>query len=128
MHLTGFRDQVAPWFALMDVKVLASYANEGVPQSLLQALAMARPAVGTTVGGIPEVIVDEETGLLVPPRDSRRLAQAMGRLMADPEFCRELGRRGRQLVVERFTLEQMAAEIETIYEVLLEDRVGEGGK
>jgi glycosyltransferase involved in cell wall biosynthesis len=52
----------------------------------------------------------------------------MGRLMADPDFCRELGRRGRQLVVERFTLEQMAAEIETVYEVLLEGRAGEGGK
>jgi glycosyltransferase involved in cell wall biosynthesis len=128
VHLAGFRNQVAPWFALMDVKVLASYANEGVPQSLLQALAMARPAVGTTVGGIPEVIVDEETGLLVPPRDSRSLAQAMGRLMADPDFCRELSRRGRQLVVERFTLEQMAAEIETVYEVLFEDRAEEGGK
>jgi glycosyltransferase involved in cell wall biosynthesis len=128
VHLAGFRDQVAPWFALMDVKVLASYANEGVPQSLLQALAMARPVVGATVGGIPEVIVEGETGLLVPPRDSRSLAQAMGRLMADPDFGRELGRRGRQLVVERFSLEMMAAEIETVYEVLLEGRRGEGGK
>jgi glycosyltransferase involved in cell wall biosynthesis len=128
VHLAGFHDQVAPWFALMDVKVLASYANEGVPQALLQALAMARPVVGTTVGGIPEVIVEGETGLLVPPKDSRRLAQAMGQLMADPDFGRELGRRGRQLVVERFTLEQMAAEIETVYQVLLEGRRGEGGK
>jgi glycosyltransferase involved in cell wall biosynthesis len=128
VHLVGFRDQVAPWFALMDVKILASYANEGVPQSLLQALAMARPVVGTTVGGIPEVIVKEETGLLVPPRDSRSLAQAMGRLMAAPDFCRELGRRGRQLVVERFTLEQMAAEIEMVYQVLLDRRKGEGGE
>jgi glycosyltransferase involved in cell wall biosynthesis len=112
VHLAGFRDQVAPWFALMDVKVLASYANEGVPQSLLQALAMARPVVGATVGGIPEVIVEGETGLLVPPRDSRSLAQAMGRLMADPDFGREM----------------MAADIETVYEVLLEGRRGEGGK
>ncbi len=128
VHMVGFRDQVEPWFALMDVKVLASYANEGVPQSLLQALAMARPVVGTTVGGIPEVIVDEETGLLVPPKDSHSLAQAMGRLMANPDFGQELGRRGRQLVVERFTLEQMAAEIETVYEVLLEGRRGEGVK
>ncbi len=94
VRLAGFRDQVAPWFALMDVKVLASYANEGVPQSLLQALAMARPVVGTTVGGIPEVIVHEETGLLVPPRDTRALAQAMGRLMADPDYRRAAGAPG----------------------------------
>ncbi|MGB8993033.1 MAG: glycosyltransferase family 4 protein [Desulfobaccales bacterium] len=118
VRVAGFRDQVAPWFALMDVVVLASYANEGVPQSLLQALAMARPVIGTTVGGIPEVIVEEETGLLAPPRDAQALAQVMGQLMADPDRRRELGRQGRELVVERFSLEQMAAEIEAVYEVL----------
>jgi glycosyltransferase involved in cell wall biosynthesis len=126
VRLAGFRDQVAPWFALMDVKVLASYANEGVPQSLLQALAMARPVVGTAVGGIPEVIVDGETGLLTPHRDIRALAQAMGRLMADPDYRRELGRRGREMVVEKFSMEQMAAEIEAVYAVLRRPREGEG--
>jgi glycosyltransferase involved in cell wall biosynthesis len=126
VRLAGFRDQVAPWFALMDVIVLASYANEGVPQSLLQALAMARPVVGTTVGGIPEVIVAGETGLIVPPRDTGALAQAMQRLMADPDYRRELGRRGREMVVERFSMEQMAAEIEQVYEVLRQPRAGEG--
>ncbi|MBM4301920.1 MAG: glycosyltransferase family 4 protein [Deltaproteobacteria bacterium] len=126
VRLAGFQDRVAPWFALMDVKVLASYANEGVPQSLLQAMAMARPVAGTTVGGIPEVIVHEETGLLAPPRDPRALAQAMGRLMANPDYRRELGRRGRNLVVERFSMEQMAAEIEAVYEVLRQNRKGEG--
>jgi glycosyltransferase involved in cell wall biosynthesis len=127
VRLAGFRDQVAPWFALLDVKVLASYANEGVPQSLLQALAMARPVVGTTVGGIPEVIVDGETGLLTPPRDTRALARAMGRLMTDPDLRREMGRRGRELVLERFSLEQMAAEIEAMYAVLRHPRRGGDG-
>ncbi len=127
VRMAGFRDQVAPWFALMDVVVLASYANEGVPQSLLQALAMARPVIGTTVGGIPEVIVEEETGLLAPPRDAQALAQVMGQLMADPGR-REFGRRGRELVVERFSLEQMAAEIEAVYEVLGSHEGGEGRK
>jgi glycosyltransferase involved in cell wall biosynthesis len=126
VRLVGFRDQVAPWFALMDVMVLASYANEGVPQSLLQALAMARPVIGTTVGGIPEVIVEEETGLLVPPRDAQALARVMGQLMADPDRRRELGRRGRELVVERFSLEQMAAEIEAVYLVLGSHESGDG--
>lgn len=126
VRLAGFRDQVAPWFALMDVVVLASYANEGVPQSLLQALAMARPVVGTMVGGIPEVIIEAETGLLVPPRDPQALARVMDRLMADTEYRQNLGRRGRELVVERFSIEQMAAEIEAVYEVLHGRRGGEG--
>ena len=118
VRLVGYQDRVAEWFALMDAVVLASYANEGVPQSLLQALAMARPVVGTAVGGIPEVIVPEETGLLTPPKDARSLARAMDRLLADPGLARELGRRGRELVAERFSLEQMAAEVEAVYEAV----------
>ncbi|MCK9375851.1 MAG: glycosyltransferase family 4 protein [Syntrophobacterales bacterium] len=118
VRLAGYRDQVAPWFALMDVVVLASYANEGVPQSLLQAQAMARPVIGTMVGGIPEVVMEGDTGLVAPPRDAAALAGAMGRLMADANFRRELGQRGRQLVIERFSLEQMAAELEAVYQVL----------
>ena len=118
VRLAGYQDRVADWFALMDAVALASYANEGVPQSLLQALAMAKPVVGTRVGGIPEVIVPEETGLLVPPKEPRALAQALGRLLADPRHGGELGRRGRELVVERFSLEQMAAEVEAVYEAV----------
>jgi glycosyltransferase involved in cell wall biosynthesis len=87
---------------------------------------MARPVVSTTVGGIPEVILDAETGLLVPPRDTRSLAQAMGRLMAEPDYRQALGRRGRELVIEKFSMEQMAAEIETVYETLRPSREGEG--
>jgi glycosyltransferase involved in cell wall biosynthesis len=118
VRLPGYQDRVADWFALMDAVALGSYANEGVPQSLLQALAMAKPVVGTRAGGIPEVIVPEETGLLVPPRDAGALAQALGRLMAEPRLAGELGRRGRELVKERFSLEQMAAELEAVYEVV----------
>jgi len=125
VRLAGYRDQVAPWFALMDVVVLASYANEGVPQSLLQALAMTRPVIGTTVGGIPEVVVEGDTGLMAPPRDAAALARAMSRLRGDAEARRELGRRGRQLVRERFSLEQMAAELEAVYQAL-SGREGEG--
>ena len=118
VRLAGFRDQVAPWFALMDVVVLASYANEGVPQSLLQAMAMAQAVVGTTVGGIPEVVIEGETGLLVPPRDAPALTRALRLLRDDEAHRRELGRRGRELVVERFSMEQMAAEVEAVYEAV----------
>ncbi len=126
VRLAGFRDQVAPWLALMDVVVLSSYANEGVPQSLLQALAMAKPVVGTTIGGIPEVVVEAETGLLVPPRNPQALARALDRLRANPNYGRELGRRGRELVMARFSLEQMAVEIEAVYDVMRSRREGEG--
>jgi glycosyltransferase involved in cell wall biosynthesis len=119
VRLAGHQEDVRPWFALMDAVALASYANEGVPQALLQALAMGQAVVGTTVGGIPEVVIGDETGLLVWPRDAQALAQALRQLRDDPDLARQLGRRGRELVQERFSLEQMAQELEAIYEVVL---------
>jgi glycosyltransferase involved in cell wall biosynthesis len=120
VRLVGYQEAVDQWFALMDAVVLASYANEGVPQALLQALAMAKPVVGTAVGGLPEVVLPGETGLLVPPRDSQALAGAMRRLLEHPEYGRELGRRGREMVAAKFSLEQMAVAVEAVYDDLWE--------
>jgi glycosyltransferase involved in cell wall biosynthesis len=116
VHLTGYQHEVAPWLALMDTVVLASYANEGVPQALLQALAMAKPVVSTNIGGIPEIILPGQTGLLVPPKNPHALAQAMRRLMEDRELGRQLGSQGRQLVQEYFSLEHMAEAVERVYD------------
>jgi len=74
--------------------------------------------VGTTVGGIPEVVIEGETGLLTPPRDGVTLARALRLLRDDEAYRRELGRRGRELVASRFSLEQMAAEVEAVYEAV----------
>jgi glycosyltransferase involved in cell wall biosynthesis len=124
VRLTGYQDEVAPWLAMMDVVILASYANEGVPQALLQALAMARPVVGTQVGGIPEVVFPGETGLLVPPKDPAALARAMGQLMADRELGPALGKNGRRLVEAKFSLEDMAARVEAVYDGVSQGRGG----
>ncbi len=118
VRLVGYQDEVAPWIALMDAVVLASYANEGVPQSLLQAMAMGKAVVGSTVGGIPEVVIEDETGHLVPPRDAAALARALRLLVEDGGHRRELGRRGREFVRERFSLEKMAAAVEAVYEAV----------
>ncbi len=125
VRLAGYQDKVAPWLALMDAVILASYANEGVPQALVQAMAMGKPVLGTTVGGIPEVVIPGETGLLVPPRDPQALAQAMRHLMAHPEDGFALGLRGRELVLEKFSLKQMAAAVEAVYDWTWEK--GRGG-
>jgi glycosyltransferase involved in cell wall biosynthesis len=120
IRLVGHQDAVPGWLALMDAFVLASYANEGVPQALLQALAMGKPTVATRVGGIPEVIIPEESGLLVPPKDSRALAQAMTRLVQDQSLRDTLSRRGPQLVSARYSLEQMADAVEALYATIME--------
>ena len=115
IYFAGYQDNVPDWLALMDIVVLASYANEGVPQSLLQAMAMARPVIGTTCGGIPEIVEMESNGLLVPPKDSASLAEALLNLIRDPATREKFGSRGLALVQERYSLEQMAAATEKVY-------------
>ncbi len=115
VRLTGHQDKVPEWLALMDGFIQASYANEGVPQALLQALAMGKPVVATATGGIPEVIVPAETGLLSPPRDSRALAGAMSRLMEDGSLREKFSRRGPQAAASRHSLEKMADALEALY-------------
>ena len=126
VRLVGYQEEVAPWLALMDVVVMASYAHEGVPQAALQALALGKPVVGTTVGGIPEVIHPGETGLLVPSKDPQALAQAVRHLWEHPELRQALGQRGRHLVVQKYSLEQMAAAVEAVYDWVWE--LGEGAR
>ena len=126
VRLVGYQEDVAPWLALMEVVVLASYGHEGVPQAALQALAMGKPVVGTQVGGIPEVIIPGETGLLAPPKDPQALARALRHLWEQAELRQELGRRGRDMVRQKFSLEQMAAAVEAVYD-LVRERVGACG-
>ena len=124
--LTGYQDDVPPWLALMDIVVLASYANEGVPQSLLQAMAMGKPVVGTDCGGIPEIVQPGVNGLLVPPRDSEALAAALAHLLSRPETRQQFGAAGRRLVESCYSLEQMARALEGVYDRLWSGRQRQG--
>ncbi|MEJ2071434.1 MAG: glycosyltransferase family 4 protein [Syntrophobacterales bacterium] len=114
VRLVGHQEWIPDWLALMDDFVLASYAHEGVPQALLQALAMGKPVVATRTGGIPEVIIPEETGLLASPRDSRALARAMSRLARDASLRERFSQQGPQ-VASLFSLDRMADALEALY-------------
>jgi glycosyltransferase involved in cell wall biosynthesis len=118
---TGRREDVPAVTAALDVAVLPSY-REAQGLSVLEALAMSRPVVASNVGGIPEMISDGVTGLLVPPRDPDALAAAIVRLLRDHSLADILGRAGHDLVHRRFCLEQMIGSIEDIYD----DAVGVG--
>ena len=115
VRMVGHQENVPDWLALMDVFVLASYANEGVPQALLQALAMGKPVVATRTGGIPEVISPGETGLLAPPRDSLALAENMSRLAQNQSWRERLAQQGPQMVASRYSLDRMADALEALY-------------
>jgi len=114
----GQRDDVPKILPLFDVFVLPS-VKEGLPYALLEAMAAARPVVATTVGGVPEVVVDGQTGLLVPPGNPEALARAIIALLQDPERAHAMGQAGRKRVLEHFTVERMVAETERVYQELL---------
>lgn len=89
--MPGNQGDVAPWLAALDIFVLPSYANEGVPQAIMQAQASGLPVISTPVGSIPEVVEDGSTGLLVPPRNSGALRDAIARLLRDAALRDRLG-------------------------------------
>jgi glycosyltransferase involved in cell wall biosynthesis len=76
--------------------------RDGIPNAILEAMALQVPVISTSHSGIPEVITDEVNGLLVPPADAPSLAQAMARLLDQPQMGRQMGERGRQIVNESF--------------------------
>ena len=101
-----------------DVFVLSSVA-EGMPNVVLEAMAAGLPVVATRVGGVPEAVVPEDTGLLVAPRDVAGLAAALGRLLDDPGARRSLGRRARERVVQQFSFGAMVKRHEEVWARLL---------
>jgi glycosyltransferase involved in cell wall biosynthesis len=104
VKLAGDRRDVPELLAEGDVFVLST-ASEGLPMSILEAMAAGLPVVASHVGGIPEVVEDGRTGLLVPPGDDRALAAAIGRLVADPGLQAELGRAGHDRARRCFAVE-----------------------
>jgi glycosyltransferase involved in cell wall biosynthesis len=115
VRMAGNHDDVLPWLRALDVFALPSYANEGVPQALVQAMLVGLPCVTTAVGGIPEIAEHERTALVVPPEDPQALAAAIERLARDPGLRRELGEAARKHCVENCSYERMLERMEAVY-------------
>jgi glycosyltransferase involved in cell wall biosynthesis len=121
VHFLGWRADLPRIYADLDVVVLCS-RNEGSPVALIEAMAAGRPVVATRVGGVPDVVIDGESGLLVPEDDAPALAQAIARVLDDRELARRLGAAGRQRVVERFGAERLVRDIDALYARLLTEK------
>jgi len=114
----GFRQDVVALMKMSNVVVLSSL-REGLPNVILEALALAKPVVATRVGGVPEIIRDGETGLLVPPEEPEQLAGAIIYLLRHPAEGKKLGERGKAVVAREFNVETMAYKIAEVYREVL---------
>jgi L-malate glycosyltransferase len=117
IRLHGFLPDIESIVAEMDAIVMPSL-NEGLPYVLLEAMRAGRAIVASNVGGLPEAIEDEKSGLLVPPRDHEALAAKLTRLAADPKLRTRLGKAARRRVEKDFSLERMAEHYDSFYHSL----------
>ncbi len=121
---TGYRRDVLSILSLFDIFAVGT-VWEGLSMVILEAMGMAKPVVTTNVGGNSEVVVDGVTGFLVPPRDPEALADRILTLLKDENLRKQMGAAGRRRIEEKFTMEKMVSEIESLYEKLLVKRTGE---
>ncbi|MGH9434257.1 MAG: glycosyltransferase [Terriglobia bacterium] len=110
----GRRTDVPEILKCSDLSVLPSWA-EGLPNVVMESVAVGTPVVATRVGGTPEIIEDEVSGLLVPPRDPAALAAAIIRLLEDPELAARMASKAIETLRERFSFSRMIQELEALY-------------
>lgn len=111
---TGFIVNPQRYFCLMDIFLLPSL-SEGTSMTLLEAMAFSIPCIVTDVGGNPEIVIENETGIVVPNDDSSRLAEAMITLSKNKALCAKYGERGRLRYQENFTVKHMVDAYENLY-------------
>ncbi len=121
VHFTGVRPDGPQLHQLFDISVLCSL-SEGVPNTLLEAMAQAVPVVATDVGGVRDLGLDGRTGLLVPPADPERLAAALDSLLADPSRARAIGLAAQQHVHDHFSAWHVIASLERLYSAAMRSR------
>ena len=114
----GYQTNIAEIYAALDLVVMPSL-SEGMPNVALEAMACSKPIVATGVGGVPEVIQHDRTGILVPPADPEEMAKQILFLLKNFGRCRELTENGKQDVAERFSLQARIQRIHGIYEDLI---------
>ncbi|NJD88083.1 MAG: glycosyltransferase [Betaproteobacteria bacterium] len=118
VRFAGNQEDVTPWLQAMDLFCLPSYANEGVPQALMQAMACGLPVISTPVGSIAEIVQDGDTGRLVPPEDAAALRVAIEALLADADARARLATSARSAALQRFGEDRMVERMIDVFTVV----------
>lgn len=119
-HFFTQTDNIAAYYSMFNCLVLPSFW-EACPYTIMEAMAMGIPVIASAVGGVAEIIKDKKSGLLVPPDDGEKLADAIARLCEDRKFAEEMGKNGRKRIMEKFLLSDSIKRLEEIYKVLIEE-------
>lgn len=117
--LAGFRKDIPAVMGSLDVIVHASVKPDALPTVILEAMFMEKPVVATNVGGVPEIIDDGESGLIVPPGDKAAMASAIGKLLGDKVLRERMGRSGKKTLLSRFRAEDYLRKVFGVYRELL---------
>lgn len=121
---TGFVKDIPEVYSISDAAILSSW-SEGLPQSLLQAMAAGVPVTATKVGGVPEVVIHEKTGLLLEAGDHEALAKNIIRLLTDSDLSRSLADSAKEHIMNEHSLESMLDKLEGLYRGLLKKKHAE---
>jgi len=125
VRLLGYVESVRDLIWALDLLVVSSL-SEGSSVSAMEAMALGKPVVGTEVGGVPEVVLDGDTGVLVPPGNPGAMAEAVCALLADPERAQAMGDRGRQRAAAHFEVEMMLARVKEVYADVMRETMEKG--
>ncbi|MDR3710335.1 MAG: glycosyltransferase family 4 protein [Capsulimonadaceae bacterium] len=128
VEFLGFRADVDVLMPEVDIVVHASTLGEPFGQVVIEGMASAKPVIATNGGALPEIIVHDESGILVPMGDAMAMSQAIIRLLSDPVAARKMGRAGQVRVRGRFTIEHTVASMQSVYEHIIERRGIAGGR
>jgi glycosyltransferase involved in cell wall biosynthesis len=115
---SGFRSDVQNAIADMDLIVHASITGEPFGQVIIEGMAAGKPIIATNGGGVPEIVDDGKTGILIPMGDVQAMAQSICRVLANPSLAADMGVRGRERVRDYFTIERKARNVEAVYQTM----------
>lgn len=116
--LTGFREDIPELLELLDIFTLPTFTHEGLPRSIVEAMSMNLPVVATDIRGCREAVVHGKTGLIVPPQDSEKLAEALGKLLSNLDLRQVYGKAGRQRVETEYDERLVFKRLEECYQDL----------
>jgi glycosyltransferase involved in cell wall biosynthesis len=116
---SGYVENIEEYISVMDIFCFLAWDKEGFGQVMVEAQALAKPVIGTNIGGIPETFQENISGYLIKPKDVDSLVIAIEKLLIDKNKADEMGERGLEFVRNAFSIGKMAAEIKKIYEEIL---------